>query len=581
LLSTPRRAVIYPKKGSFFRLAEHIWWIAGFGILHGINEWLDMFIELEGPLPAHVLKLIRIVTLVGSFLFLLRFGTKVIAESKKKYRVLEVLPLVLFVGWAVIVVASRQRLLKADIFARYFLCAPGAFLTALGLFLQIPQFKQTKVNAAIRNLRIAAIAFMFYTLFAGIIVKKAAFLPASILNYDAFRAAFGAPVQIFRALCAVVLAYSTANLLSIFRWETQEALRRSEQRCSTIASAAPIILFVQDRDSVITFIQGKGLGLLGLEPQELIGRRINDVFPSVPQLCEDSRRALSGDEFVATVTIGDLVFECCYSPLLDPEGEVTGIIGVALDVTLNVKAQEEVDKYRRQIERDARLVEIGSMSSAMAQQLDEPLAVTRLLLQRITSDLDAAHAPEAVNSGLEKSLSEVSKVVDIVDRFRSLAQVSGKAIFAPVDIYQIAKRVITVFAQNATRANLTMAVKDIHLVPLVSISSRELEQVFFILVQNAIDAADSAKKQRLTISCRMRDKEIELLFSDTCGGIQPDKLQHIFEPFFSAERDASRTGLSLAIAKQLVCNHGGAIVAESRPGQGTTFRVTLPVKKVY
>ncbi|MHC4156974.1 MAG: sensor histidine kinase, partial [Planctomycetota bacterium] len=549
--------VIYPKKGSFFRLAEHIWWIAGFGILHGINEWLDMFIELEGPLPAHVLKLIRIVTLVGSFLFLLRFGTKVIAESKKKYRVLEVLPLVLFVGWAVIVVASRQRLLKADIFARYFLCAPGAFLTALGLFLQIPQFKQTKVNAAIRNLRIAAIAFMFYTLFAGIIVKKAAFLPASILNYDAFRAAFGAPVQIFRALCAVVLAYSTANLLSIFRWETQEALRRSEQRCSTIASAAPIILFV-----------------LGLEPQELIGRRINDVFPSVPQLCEDSRRALSGDEFVATVTIGDLVFECCYSPLLDPEGEVTGIIGVALDVTLNVKAQEEVDKYRRQIERDARLVEIGSMSSAMAQQLDEPLAVTRLLLQRITSDLDAAHAPEAVNSGLEKSLSEVSKVVDIVDRFRSLAQVSGKAIFAPVDIYQIAKRVITVFAQNATRANLTMAVKDIHLVPLVSISSRELEQVFFILVQNAIDAADSAKKQRLTISCRMRDKEIELLFSD-------DKLQHIFEPFFSAERDASRTGLSLAIAKQLVCNHGGAIVAESRPGQGTTFRVTLPVKKVY
>jgi signal transduction histidine kinase len=217
----------------------------------------------------------------------------------------------------------------------------------------------------------------------------------------------------------------------------------------------------------------------------------------------------------------------------------------------------------------------------MAQQLDEPLAVTRLLLQRIASDLDSAHAPEAVNSGLEKSLSEVSKVVDIVDRFRSLAQVSGKAIFAPVDIYQIAKRVITVFAQNATRANLTMAVKDIHLVPLVSISSRELEQVFFILVQNAIDAADSAKKQRLTISCRMRDKEIELLFSDTCGGIQPDKLQHIFEPFFSAERDASRTGLSLAIAKQLVCNHGGAIVAESRPGQGTTFRVTLPVKKVY
>jgi hypothetical protein len=73
--------VIYPKKGSFFQLAKHIWWTVGFGILHGINEWLDMFIELEGPLPAHVLKLIRIVTLAGSFLFLRRFGTKVVAAG--------------------------------------------------------------------------------------------------------------------------------------------------------------------------------------------------------------------------------------------------------------------------------------------------------------------------------------------------------------------------------------------------------------------------------------------------------------------------------------------------------------------
>jgi PAS domain S-box-containing protein len=91
-----------------------------------------------------------------------------------------------------------------------------------------------------------------------------------------------------------VLAYGTTRLLSIFRWETQEALRSSEQRSSTIASAAPVILFVQDRNSVISFIQGKGLDVLGLEAQELIGRQIGDVFPSAPQLYEDSRRALFG-----------------------------------------------------------------------------------------------------------------------------------------------------------------------------------------------------------------------------------------------------------------------------------------------
>ncbi|MHC4529085.1 MAG: ATP-binding protein, partial [Planctomycetota bacterium] len=539
------------------------------------------FIELGEPFPPELLKVLRLGTLVGSFLFLLRFGTKAISEGSTRYRLLPGLPVALLGAWAVIVAVSTQRLLMADISARYLLCAPGAFLTAVGLFLQIPQFKETKLREVIRNLRIAAIAFVSYTVFAGLIVKKAGFFPASFINYHVFRASLGVPVQVFRALCAVVLAYSTTRLLSIFHWESQEALRRSEQRCSTIASAAPIILLVQDRNLVITFIQGKGLDLLGLKGREIIGRRISEVFPSVPQLDQDSRLALSGEEFVTTVTIDGFVFECCYAPLCDRDGEVTGVIGVALDVTINVKAQEEVDRYRRQIERSSRLVEIGTMSSAMAQQLDEPLAVTRLLLQRIAGDLEGVSTPEAVTSSLKKSLLEVSKAADIVERFRSVTQVSGTAIIAPVDIYEIAKRVMTVFARNAKRANLSIAIKDIGFVPLMSMGSRELEQVFFILIQNAIDAADPDKRQKLTISCQPGNNQIELLFCDTCGGIQPDKLQHIFEPFFSAGRGAKPTGLSLSIAKQLVCTHGGTIVAESRPGQGTTFRVRLPAKGVY
>ncbi|MHC4686145.1 MAG: two-component system sensor histidine kinase NtrB [Planctomycetota bacterium] len=573
--------IIYPKKGSVFRLANHIWLIAGFGILHGINEWLDMFIVLGDPFPPKVLKLIRIATLSGSFLFLLRFGTKVVVESRKKYSPLQALPIILFIPWAIIFAASAQRLLIGDIWARYLLCAPGAFLTALGLFLQIPQFKETKLQAAIRNLCLAGIAFLFYTVFAGLIVKKAAFFPASYLNYDLFRHTFAVPVQVFRALCAAVLAYSTTRLLSIFQWETQEALRRSEQRCSTIASTMPIILFVQDRDSVITFIQGKGLDLLGLKATEIIGKRIPEVFPSVPELDEDSRRALSGEEFITTVKIDGIIFESCYSPVRDNDGEVIGVIGVAFDVTVREKAREQLDKYRREIEKNARLAEIGTMSSIMARQLDEPLAVTRLLLQRLAGDLKKASTPEEVTSSIKKSLAEVSKATEIVDRFQSVAQVPGKSIVAPVDIYQIAKRVTTVFAQSAKHANLNIAVKNMDLVPFMSLDSRELEQIFFIMIQNAIDAADINKRQKLSISCEATGKEIELQFADTCGGIEPEKLQYIFEPFFTAEPGAKDTGLGLAIAKQIVCAHGGNVVAKSKPGHGTTFYVKLPVEHAY
>jgi PAS domain S-box-containing protein len=571
--------IIYPKKGSVFKLAKYIWLIAGFGILHGINEWLDMFINLKEPFPPDILKIILIVTLTGSFLFLLRFGTKVVSERKKRYRLLQILPAILFIFWLVILLTSKKHLLMGDIWARYLLCTPGALLTAIGLFLYIPQFKETKLHGAIRNLRISAITFLFYVVFAGLIVKKAGFWPATFLNYDLFWG-LGIPVQIFRTLCAVVLALSTVRLLSIFRWETQEALRRSEQRCSTIASVAPIILFVQDRSSVIRFIQGKGLDILNLKAREVVGRRFSEVFPSMPQLDEDCRRALAGEVFVTTVTIEGVIFEFCYSPLRDSDGEVTGTIGVALDVTAEVKAQEELEKYRREVEKSARMAQIGSMGSIMAQQLDEPIAVTRLMLQRLVGDLDATSTAEEIMSSIKKGLSEISRASDIVERFRSVAEVSGQAIMAPVDIYQIAKRMMRVFAQSAKRVNLSIAIKDINLVPCMSISSRELEQVFFILIQNAIDWADADKRQKLTINCQTQEKKIELIFSDTCGGIEPDKLQYVFEPFFSVQNSTRETGLNLAIARQLVCAHGGDIKAESMTGQGTTFHVTLPVEHV-
>ena len=467
-----------------------------------------------------------------------------------------------------------------DICSRYLLCVPGTLLTAFGLFLHIPQFKETKLQGAIRNLQICAITFMFYAVFAGFIVKGADFWPASFLNYALFQGVFGVPVQIFRALCAVVLVCSMTRLLSIFRWETEEALRRSELRCSTIASAAPIILFVQDRESVITFIQGKGLDIVRLKGQDIVGRRLSEVFPSVPHLDEDSRRALAGEEFVTNVTIDGVIFEFCYSPIRDSDGQVSGIIGVALNVTAGVRAQEELDKYRREVEKSAKMAQIGTMGSIMAQQLDEPLAVTRLMLQRLAADLDGTSTEEEMLSGLKKGFSEISRAADIVDRFRSVADVPEQEIIAPVDIYQIAKRLMRVFAQSTKRTNLSIAVKDINFVPFMSMSSHELEQVFFILIQNAIDWADVGRRQILTISCQAQVKKIELEFADTCGGIEPEKIQYLFEPFFVTQAGDRVTGLNLAIAKQIVSTHGGEISAESEPGQGTTIIVTLPVEQV-
>ena len=90
-----------------------------------------------------------------------------------------------------------------------------------------------------------------------------------------------------------------------------------------------------------------------------------------------------------------------------------------------------------------------------------------------------------------------------MEKFRSIAQVPGTAAAGVVDLYQIARRMMDVYARSAGRSNLTIAIKDIDVIPHIAISGHELEQVFFVLIQNAIDAADPDKKQNLTISCNV------------------------------------------------------------------------------
>jgi hypothetical protein len=234
--------LVYPKKDSQFDLARYIWMIGVFGVVHGLNEWLDMFIDLGGPLSVDLMADARMITLTGSFFFLVQFGVTILSRHAKNRRLLRAIPLSLTAGWLAVFLATEpsRRLLIGDIWARYLLCVPGTFLTAWGLLSQIAGFKALRLRSVTVNLTIAAVTFLVYGVLAGVFVKEASFFPATVLNYATFTSVIGVPVQVFRALCAMVTAWSIVRILDVFRWESQEALRISELRCATIASAMPV-----------------------------------------------------------------------------------------------------------------------------------------------------------------------------------------------------------------------------------------------------------------------------------------------------------------------------------------------------
>ena len=134
----------------------------------------------------------------------------------------------------------------------------------------------------------------------------------------------------------------------------REALREAEARLRTMVGSASLILFAIDRNGLFTLSEGEGLKSLGLKPDEVVGQSVFEIYRDEPRLLEHVQRALSGETFTATVTVGELVFDVRYSPLPDENNEISGIIGVATDITENRRAEtsirESEERYRELFE---------------------------------------------------------------------------------------------------------------------------------------------------------------------------------------------------------------------------------------
>ena len=118
-------------------------------------------------------------------------------------------------------------------------------------------------------------------------------------------------------------------------------IRAKERQLREVVQNAPVIHFLLDMEGVITFADGQGLRSLNRHPDELIGQSILRVSRSV-EVLENVRRALAGDSFSANVVVRGRVFSTHYAPLLNEQGTIGGVIGVATDISPQVQAESEL-----------------------------------------------------------------------------------------------------------------------------------------------------------------------------------------------------------------------------------------------
>jgi PAS domain S-box-containing protein len=378
-------------------------------------------------------------------------------------------------------------------------------------------------------------------------------------------------------------------LLGIFRDVTEhkrakEKLRESENKYKTLLENIPQKIFLKGRNSIYVSCNENYANDLNIKPDEITGKTDYDFYPKklAKKYRADDRRIMESGktEDIEEKYIKEgqeLFIHTVKTPVRDEQGKAIGLLGVFWDITERKKMEEELSIYREKMAQAERLASLGTLSATLAHELTQPLTVIRLSIENSLEDLKAKSCPKSVIEMLRDSLNEVSNATSVVDRFRNYARQSSRKTFCEINVGAIADRIALLLSKTAQRAKMTLQLKGMNKLPPVYSNEKDIEQLFFSLTENAIQAAVGKKNYQLTIEGAVKNKNIELRFSDNCSGIAPENINRIFDPFFTTGSNDGRTGLGLPIVQRILSGYGGKISVRSRPGKGTTFYVTLPI----
>lgn len=298
--------ILQTRQSSRLELARNLRWMAAFGITHGLYEWGDLFIPIQGAYLNESIMgwahLVHKILLVISFACLLEFGLVMLPTNRKKRGVHWItIFLVMFWGILAFVVFRSEfnnpdwlRLVNA--LARYSIGFPGGILAAYSLRAHTYQrISPLNVPKIVLMFQAAGISIGIYALLTGAIVPPVDFFPGNILNTESFTDWVGIPPLVFRASIGVIIAFSVIRALEVFDLETERRIEQLEQQ--QIINAEHERLARDLHDGAIQKVYTAGLLVESAErisdPQSELGKRLKRAVGMLSDSILDLRRNLA------------------------------------------------------------------------------------------------------------------------------------------------------------------------------------------------------------------------------------------------------------------------------------------------
>jgi len=328
-----------------------------------------------------------------------------------------------------------------------------------------------------------------------------------------------------------------------------------------------------------------------------LGRRLTDDFESilnrerrlVIQLVQESGYYLYfalAAIFVLTFGIGVFMYFNINRPLESIETAIrkiatgadagippisSGDVFDSLVASLNHMIHE-LNRRNEQLIQSEKLASLGTLTSGVAHELNNPLNNISTSVQILLEELDEENK-EFKRELLEETEKQIERARDIV---KALLEFSRKGAFnpKPTQFRELINRTIQMIKGDlSSNINLEIDVPE-HI--QADLDAQRIQQVLINLIQNGLQAMEDGGSLRISAEQPAGEDHFCFRIADGGVGIEKEAQGKIFDPFFTTKADGRGSGLGLSISHGIIEQHKGHIQVESRPGEGTTFTVCLP-----
>jgi len=376
------------------------------------------------------------------------------------------------------------------------------------------------------------------------------------------------------------------EMLNSYLDRVNRGFEESKTRLETMFQAIPDTVAIIDRSRNV---------VMSNTEKYVSGDKCYKTFFDSDKPCVDCRLAkIIKQKMPITLEIkhDDKSYEVHALPIYDQNHEVDGIIEFYRDIS-------DKRNYEQQLQQADKLASLGQLVSGIGHEINNPNQFIRgnvkiirqamddilplvdeyykahpdLKIARLNYDFFRQHVITLIDDMANGS----ERIKGIVEGLKRFARKDEGLLIDTVDLNTIIRESVRL-AHNQIHKTADVEVDLADNLPEFTGNVQKIEQVFINLVINAAQAIPDDRRGKITVSTRCEETEVTAVVRDNGSGMSESTIKQIFDPFFTTKRARGGTGLGLSIVYRIIEEHGGNISVSSKSGEGTTFKITIPLK---